>query len=133
MKNTVKVQDILVGAGLARFVKPEDVSDGYHSFAELYQHRNLLFCVLLTLIHREELDKFKAWKSRKHSDGTMFDGPEGWFIAGMTDLEGNMQITYHMEGTKYWEILDVPELEFAPPYDGHTPEDVLERLVSILV
>lgn len=128
----MKVKDLLDASGLSRFVKPEDVSDGFHSFSALYQHRNLLFCVLLTLINREELDKFKVWKAHKHSDGTMFEGPEGWFIAGMSDLEDRMQITYHME-SKYWELLDVPELEFAPPYDGHTPEDVLERLVNILV
>lgn len=126
----MNVKDLLDASGLARFVKPEDVSDGYNSFSELYQHRNLLFCVLLTLIHREELDKFDAWKSLKHSDGTMFEG--GWFIAGLQDKDGHLQITYHME-SKYWELLDVPEVEFAPPYDGHTPEDVLERLVNILV
>jgi hypothetical protein len=132
MKDTVDVKDLLDASGLARFVKPRDVSDGYHSFSELYQHRYTLFCVLLTLIHREELDKFKAWKSRKHSDGTMFEGPEGYFIAGMSTVNDKMQITYHLE-SNYWELLDVPELEFAPPYDGHTPEDVLERLVNILV
>lgn len=126
----MNIEQLLSKTGLFNLVKVEDVTDGYHSFGELYEHRNLLFCVLLTLIYREGLN-YKVWKSKLHSDGTMFEGD--WFIAGMSDPNGHRQITYHMEVSKYWGILDVPEIEFSPEYDGHSPDDVLERLVSILV
>jgi hypothetical protein len=51
----------------------DDVSDGYHTFAELYQHRFALFLALCRALEM-------GWKSRLHADGTMYPG---WFIAGI--------------------------------------------------
>ncbi len=96
-----------------------EVSDGFHTFNELYAHRQILFSKLLSAF--PEI----SWKSRKHTDGSMFDGPENWFIAGMKLPNG--MITYHLEGC-FWEHIDCPEVEFAPPWDGHTAEDVINRL-----
>lgn len=45
-----------------------EISDGYHTFDELYMHRRVLFSIIC---HQY---KHLAWKSWKHSDGTMFDG-----------------------------------------------------------
>ena len=50
----------------------EVVSDGHHSFGELYQHRHMLFMTLM----RSEV----SWMSKLHSDGIMYPG---WFIAGV--------------------------------------------------
>ena len=131
--NEVVINQILKLVGLENFVDVGEVSDGFHTFNQLYEHRNLLFCFLLTLIYRENLSKFHVWKALKHSDGTMFDSNNGdWFIAGLTDETGSRQITYHMSKSRYWGLLDIPEREFAPEYDGHSPDDVLERLVSFL-
>jgi hypothetical protein len=30
-----------------------------------------------------------------------------------------------------WDMFDVKELEEAPKFDGHTPDDVLSRLFSL--
>ena len=51
-----------------------ETSDGYHTFNELYHHRAVLFSVIVKAFED------KAWKSRKHHDGTMYDG---MFIVGV--------------------------------------------------
>jgi len=94
-----------------------EVTDSYHSFDELYAHRILLFISLM------KSHKDLSWKSRMHSDGTSF--PE-WFIAGMKLPSGD--ITYHISD-KFWSLVeDIPTLEKAPEWDGHTSEDVIRRL-----
>ena len=97
-----------------------EVSDGYHTFNELYLHRNTLFAVLCNTYRSD------AWKSMRHADGSMYDD---YFIAGIQTPAG--MVTYHIE-LLHWDLFDVPELERAPEYDGHTSADVLERLPSLL-
>ncbi|UGO50987.1 hypothetical protein PQE70_gp134 [Bacillus phage vB_BanS_Nate] len=99
--------------------KVGEFSDGYHTFNELYYHRMILFKVICHM-HPD-----KAWKSWKHSDGTMFDGS---FIVGITTPEG--QYTYHYKEDNY-DKFKVKELDFAPEYDGHQPKDIT-RLLSLL-
>ena len=47
--------------------------------------------------------------------------------------EKGKQITYHLP-EKYWEEVSdfASVLEKAPEFDGHTPEDVLERLNKLI-
>lgn len=92
------------------------VSDGYHTFDELYEHRRALFRLLTHLLPDN------AWKARYHDDGTMYDG---FFIVGL-ECQGK-QITYH-EPVQFWASFKVRELARAPEYDGHTPKDVVKRL-----
>lgn len=92
-----------------------NTSDGYHTFNELYEHRIALFIALMNA-HREI-----SWWSRFHSDGTFM---EGWIIAGMNLPTGD--ITYHLPVDHI--PLDIVELHQAPPWDGHTPADVVKRL-----
>ena len=97
----------------------KDISDGWHTFKELYYHRMILFLT----IQKAHLNK--SWKSKQHSDGTMFDD---CFIVGVETPEG--QYTYHYK-KEYWELFkDIQELEFAPEYDGHLPKDIT-RLLSL--
>ena len=97
-----------------------EVSDGDHSFDDLYDHRNLVFLALLNALNT-------GWYSEQHHDGSAFDG---WFIAGVELAEGE-QITYHLPN-KYLELasLCLVHLEFAPEWDGHKSTDVLERLTK---
>lgn len=103
-----------------------EVSDGYHTFNELYQHRHTLFIALMRAY--PEI----SWRSRLHHDGSKF---EGWFIAGM-DLNGK-QITYHLPDTdEYWQLLNhigIKELDKAPEWDGHTSGEVVRRLQRWMV
>lgn len=100
-------------------ISRKQVSDGYHTFDELYYHRMILFSLLLNS-HKDI-----SWKAKKHHDGTMFD--EDSFICGIETPEG--QYTYHYK-LEYWDMFDVKELEFAPEYDGHKPSDIT-RLLSL--
>ena len=98
-----------------------DVSDGYHTFNELYHHRAVLFSVICSVF------KDRAWKSKKHDTGDMFDG---MFIVGIETLQG--QATYHYDTDPYWSMFDVKELPNAPKWDGHTPDDAINRISSLV-
>ena len=97
-----------------------DTSDGYHTFNELYHHRAVLFSVIVR-DHRE-----LAWKARKHHDGTMYDD---MFIVGIETPKG--QATYHYDLDPYWEMFDCEEREYAPEWDGHTPDDAIARIAEL--
>ncbi len=95
------------------------ISDGYHTFDELYFHRMILFSVICSQ------NKEKSWKSKLHSDGTMF---KDYFIVGIDTPLGQYSYHYHME---YWDhFCEIAELEKAPKWDGHTPDQV-HRLLSL--
>ena len=110
--------------------------DGYHTFDELYEHRITLFIALCKNLHYSQFLELasnpytptkKIWKSVRHSDGSAWDG---WFIMGIGTEKGS-QITYHLPMVK-WSLTDFAEqLEKAPEWDGHTPDDVLARLAAI--
>ena len=97
-----------------------ETSDGYHTFNELYHHRAVLFSVIVC--DHNEL----AWKSKLHHDGTMY---EGMFIVGIDTPKG--QATYHYDVDPYWDMFDCRELERAPEWDGHTPDDAIERIATL--
>lgn len=97
-----------------------EISDGYHTFNELYHHRAILFSVICNM------NKDKAWKSKLHDDGTMYDD---MFIVGIETPKG--QATYHYDVDPYWDLFDVKELEFSPPFDGHTSDETIERIKTI--
>lgn len=94
-----------------------EVSDGYHTFNELYHHRAVLFSVICN--DHPNL----AWKSKLHADGSMFDG---MFIVGIETPDG--PATYHYYLDPYWDMFNVLELERAPEWDGHTPAQAIERI-----
>jgi hypothetical protein len=110
----------------------ENVSDGFHTFKELYEHRIRLFISLAQLLKRQEnaidyIPKGESivWCSTKHSDGSSV---EDWFVLGIEKGQGR-QITYHLPSRFWSEVCEFAEvLEIAPEWDGHTSEDVLKRL-----
>ena len=99
-----------------------EVSDGYHTFNQLYYQRAVLFATIVNL------NKDKAWKSFKHSDGNYcFDKNGEWFIVGVDTPKGSY--TYHYS-KEYWDMFDCEELECGKEWDGHTEVDVT-RLLSL--
>ena len=96
-----------------------DISDGYHTFNELYDHRAALTAALF-----KSLPNDTVYKSKKHHDGTMYDG---MFIVG-ANLPGIGEISYHYDLDPWWDVFNIREVENAPEWDGHTPNDVIERL-----
>lgn len=98
----------------------EDLSDGFHTFNDLYEQRMYLFAALV------KTHKDKAWKSMRHEDGEMCFGGD-WFIVGIDTPAGSY--TYHY-GIKYWDVFDCQILKTAKHWDGHTEKDVT-RLLSL--
>jgi hypothetical protein len=99
--------------------KAGEVSDGHHTFDELYEHRHALFLALVKA-HPE-----KSWISLKHHDGSEWDG---WFIAGM-DLPAG-PITYHLPIRLWYMAMKTGAvvLERGKEWDGHTAGQVVIRL-----
>ena len=58
----------------------DDVSDGFHTFRQLYYQRMMLFATIV------KQNKDKAWKSLRHEDGELCFGG-GWFIVGIDTPE----------------------------------------------
>lgn len=100
-------------------VDVEKMSDGYHTFDDLYEQRLILSAALAK-------NNPHAWKSKRHEDGSVpFGG--GWFIMGFDTDEGCY--TYHYE-LKDWDLFQCKELDKGKLWDGHTSKDV-RRLLSI--
>jgi len=97
--------------------RTEDVSDGYHTFGELYEHRFELFVALM--LTNPEI----SFRASLNADGNQYPG---WFVAWMNLPNG--QISYHLP-ERYWDRLaSLVTHERCPGYDGHTSQDVIERL-----
>lgn len=101
-------------------ISMKQVSDGHHTFSKLYEHRCKLSAIIFNLA-----DNY-AWKSLKHADNTMFEND---FIVGVSIPDvGDYSYHYNL---KYWDMFNVPIVENAPVYDGHTPEDI-DRLFELV-
>lgn len=92
-----------------------DISDGYHTFDELYEHRCLLYIYIVRTSGRGYLkrDHFPGW------DCLYLEGAFG-------------QISYHVPTVH--RPLYVGHVAEAPDhkYDGHTPQLTLERLRKMM-
>ncbi len=102
-----------------------NISDGYHTFDELYEHRIVIYIAMCKGINL--LTDLPVWKSKKHSDGSVWDG---WFLLGIHTEQGE-QITYHLPESKWNDCNFAKELDCAPFFDGHTSADVLKRIASL--
>lgn len=100
-----------------------EVSDGYHTFNELYYYRMLYNAAFFNLLPKEWVHKSK----RHHTGEECFGG--GWFIV-MANLPTG-QISNHYE-LKDWDLFQIPEKEFADEWDGHTPQEAAKRLHEYL-
>lgn len=114
-----------VFARLADLIEPQPIdgntSDGYHTFNELYHHRAVLFSVIVGNFAT------RAWKSKLHADGTMY---EGMFIVGIETPDG--QATYHYDVEPYWNLFRCKEVDRAPEWDGHTPGQAISRIGKLV-
>ena len=135
-----------------------EVSDGYHTFTELYDHRIELYIAMCRLFtHLDKLapkyvrnnrldmaassvgeEPVEAMASIEMRRVNIWrsklhsdgSGYEGWFILGVGKEKGE-QITYHLPESR-WEDTNFAEtLDKAPEWDGHTPADVITRLKTV--
>jgi hypothetical protein len=103
-------------------------SDGYHTFAELYEFRKVYNATLFNEWAKFDIPKYNVHKSMKHHDGEYCFGG-GWFI--VVALLPTGQISNHYE-LKDWDLFNIPEKDRALfEFDGHTSDDVLNRLIAL--
>lgn len=101
---------------------PRDV---YHTMSEIYEYRMLY-----------NAHAAVGWlaagipvvKSRRHSDGEECFGG-GWFIVTADLPTGQVSNHYRDE---HWLLFEVPEVDLAPEWDGHTPAIAADRLSAAL-
>lgn len=101
-------------------ISTEGISDGYHTFGDLYNQRLYLTAALFNLFPD------RAYKTLWHDDGQPCFGG-GWFLVSIETPNG--PYSYHYK-TKFWNLFKIPEREKADPWDGHTSKDV-KRLLSL--
>jgi hypothetical protein len=103
----------------------EKISDGYHTFQDLYDHRRALTAVLAA----GAASAGDSWRSKRHhpEDGPMFDES---FIVGL-NLPVHGTITYHYNLEHWDDFAAVPELEHAPKWDGAGPDETVSRLLGV--
>lgn len=126
MENFMENPEFLAAQKIIKSLPSEQrnkLSDGYHTFGELYEHRIRLFITLCQFAQYH----FPVWRSFRHSDKTRIDG---WFVLGIEVMEGS-QMTYHLPESKWSECDFAMTFDRAPGFDGHTSADVLERLKEL--
>lgn len=101
-----------------------EISDGYHTFKELYRYRMLLQAAWFNTVVKDKRQT-KVVKSYRHHDGELCFGKENYFIV-MAELPTG-QISNHYKG-EHWDLFDVPVVDRAPEWDGHTPEEAADRI-----
>ena len=102
-------------------------TDGHHTFDDLYEDRALVAAALFNE-WGSPFPLYDVHKSKLHHDGTEpFGG--GWFRLGATLPTG--QISYHFP-LSHWDLFDVPATLRAAVWDGHTPDDVRDRIRRFL-
>lgn len=103
------------------------VSDGYHTFEELYEYRMLYNAGLFN--EWADQGKYDVHKSYKHHDGEECFGG-GWFIVVAITPYG--QITNHYRN-EHWDLFQVQSAKEALyAYDGHTPQEAKRRLLQTI-
>lgn len=121
--NTDIVNNLIASMAYAKILNTDNISDGYHTFGELYRHRAVLFAAVCH-DHIED-----AWVTRNYADGRSVYGD--MFLAGIHLPCGD--VSYHIDG-EYWELFsDLPYLTRSPSSDGDAPNDVLDQITSTYI
>ena len=121
-----------------KHVESNLISDGWHTFEELYEFRKVYNAALFnewgkerakfdsnTNLYQGKYDVHKSWR---HNDGELCFGG-GWFIVVAVLPTG--QISNHYEA-KDWDLFRIPETPNAKyEWDGHEAKDVLKRLMAL--
>lgn len=103
----------------------ENISDGYHTFGELYALRRLYHAYAVQHWIQQGYQVVKSW--RHYEGASCFGG--GWFIVQAVLPSG--QVSQHYEA-QYWDEFDCPSVARADKWDGHTTRDAIRRLADQL-
>ena len=103
------------------------ISDGYHTFEELYDSRMALTAALFNLLHDRTIARVvKSWK---HNDGEPCFGG-GWFIV-QAMLPNKGQVSFHYPA-ETWQLFKIPAVEYADKWDGHGTQQAIDRLLTFI-
>ena len=103
-----------------------EVSDGYHTFDELYNIRMLYNAAFFNELAKD--NKYNVHKSKKHSDGEECFGG-GWFIVMATLPTGQICNHYKLED---WDLFHCEERDCADICDGHDAKAGAKRLKAFV-
>lgn len=105
--------------------RTELVSDGYHSFKELYDQRLILSTVAFKYA---QLRGHKVWRALRHhgENGPCFGG--GWFHVGVTTPDGDYSYHYKLDDYSLFDFAE--DVINSPEWDRHTANDI-GRLLSL--
>lgn len=99
----------------------DQVSDGFHTFEELYHFRMLYHAYAVREWDNQGLQVVKSWN---HSDGEPCFGG-GWFVVVAELPDGQVSNHYRQD---YWDLFQCEAVPTPPKFDGHGTQDVLNRL-----
>lgn len=122
MRKIEEINNLIQKEKNLKTISTKEISDGRHTFGDLYKHRIILFCSLCNIFSDI------SWKSRKHFDEESDPMFNDSFIAGINTPNG--VITYHIK-LEYWDLFHIPEIERAPKYDYYNDEDIFERVLLL--
>lgn len=94
---------------------------------ELYVLRKVYHAALFNEWAMQGL--YEVHKSKRHSDNRICFGGDLFIVAAILPT-GLISNHYYIED---WELFRVPETDKAVfPYDGHLPQDVINRMIALL-
>lgn len=103
-----------------------EVSDGYHTFTDLYNHRIGLFLLVISLLKKSN-EEIKIWYT---------DSEEvNWYIVGIDFENGKKTISYHIPNSakEYLDKMNVEYLDKLPPFDGCDSNCNLKRIYEMIL
>lgn len=141
------VNDCLAGLKAGGAIDTNEISDTYHTFGDLYKHRNTLFIAFCRMVAKWEFRDTTVWISRKNIDGSEW---EGYFVMGIStqykdinphdhnlNVYGDFQpaaVTYHLP-VEFWDVCK--EFSAIVPkslWDGKSKgDDVLKILLLTII
>jgi len=103
-------------------IEKGDLSDGYHTFTELYAHRIILWINLCL-----------ATAGNRNSSYFVQEHFEGWDLLVMYNSNGD-QMSYHVPmSNRYLYDKRIKKMNSDQhEFDGHTSSDVIKRLTDIV-
>jgi hypothetical protein len=104
------------------------LSDGYHTFNELYDFRKAYNAMLFN--QWAVMGAYSVQKSYRHHDGELCFGG-GWFVVLAVLPTGQITNHYPESDWPLFQVRTVDKIEYE--YDGHTAKDVLMRIKDFLL
>lgn len=138
--NTIeeKLNGLIVALKEEKVIETSNITDKWHTFGDLYNHRmafTIALCNAINLLnkaHRLIVDKevlgIYCYKSKRHHNNEKNPMFEGSFIVVIESPQG--QISYHYD-LEEWDKFKIEERYEPNPYDGHTPDDTIIRLINL--